>query len=288
MPSTWPTTSERSSATTPSTCSRRGRRCPSSASARASRPWDADSASCGDSAIRSGCRGSWWPRCGRSCSASAPTSRTSSRSPSGPVTSSTRPSSSSASSPTATAASTRSSIAARSRCEVRSSTCSRAPPTRPFASTCGATRSTASPSSPSPTSARPTTSPCAEIFGCRELLPTDEVRERAASLVAREPWGREQWERLAEGQTFEGMESWLPWLTADEHVILDLVGRRTRRSCSSSPAACATAPASSSTRRPASPRRWRRRGASIRTASSRASTSRSTDCSATPTRRRGR
>src|SRR5256885_5524643 len=27
-------------------------------------------------------------------------------------------------------------------------------------------------------------------------LPTDEVRERAAALVARQPWGREQWERL--------------------------------------------------------------------------------------------
>jgi len=66
---------------------------------------------------------------------------------------------------------------------------------------------------------------CAEIFGCRELLPTEEVRERAASLVALEPWGREQWERLAEGQTFEGMESWLPWLTKEEHVVLDLVGR---------------------------------------------------------------
>ncbi len=51
-----------------------------------------------------------------------------------------------------------------------------------------------------------------EIFPCRELLPTDEVRARAAALIAAEPWGREQWERLAEGQTFDGMESWLPWL----------------------------------------------------------------------------
>jgi transcription-repair coupling factor (superfamily II helicase) len=67
--------------------------------------------------------------------------------------------------------------------------------------------------------------PCVEIFGCRELLPTEEVRERAATLIGAEPWGREHWERLAEGQTFEGMESWLPWLTAEEHVVLDLVGR---------------------------------------------------------------
>jgi transcription-repair coupling factor (superfamily II helicase) len=64
-----------------------------------------------------------------------------------------------------------------------------------------------------------------ELFPCRELLPTDEVRERAARLVGAEPWGREQWERLAEGATFEGMESWLPWLTEGEHVLFDLVGR---------------------------------------------------------------
>jgi transcription-repair coupling factor (superfamily II helicase) len=55
-----------------------------------------------------------------------------------------------------------------------------------------------------------------EIFPCRELLPTDEVRARADKLVAAEPWGREQWERLADGQTFDGMESWLPWLVADD------------------------------------------------------------------------
>ena len=64
-----------------------------------------------------------------------------------------------------------------------------------------------------------------EIFGCRELLPTDEVRARAARARWRlEPWGREQWERLAEGQTFDGMESWLPWLADDERVLLDLIG----------------------------------------------------------------
>ena len=82
----------------------------------------------------------------------------------------------------ATGASTRSSTAARSPCAARSSTCSRPPPTRPSASTCGATRSTGSPSSPWPTSARPSTSTEVEIFPCRELLPTDEVRERAAAL----------------------------------------------------------------------------------------------------------
>ena len=50
------------------------------------------------------------------------------------------------------------------------------------------------------------------IFPARELIPTDDVRARAKSLVATEPWGREQWERLGEGALFEGMESWMPWL----------------------------------------------------------------------------
>ncbi|MGI8759303.1 MAG: CarD family transcriptional regulator, partial [Acidimicrobiales bacterium] len=62
-----------------------------------------------------------------------------------------------------------------------------------------------------------------ELFGCRELLPTKEVRARAADLVATQPWGREQWERLAEGQIFDGMESWLPWLADGEHSLFDLV-----------------------------------------------------------------
>src|SRR5690606_22717004 len=52
----------------------------------------------------------------------------------------------------------------------------------------------------------------AAVFPCRELLPTPDVRARAEELVAREPWGREHWERLGQGLTFDGMESWLPWL----------------------------------------------------------------------------
>jgi transcription-repair coupling factor (superfamily II helicase) len=63
-----------------------------------------------------------------------------------------------------------------------------------------------------------------EVFGCREVLPTAAVRARAAALVGTEPWGRAQWERLAEGQLFDGMESWLPWLVDDERVLADLVG----------------------------------------------------------------
>ena len=61
------------------------------------------------------------------------------------------------------------------------------------------------------------------IYPTRELLPTEEVRERAAALVSSQPWGREQWERIAEGQVFDGMESWLPWLAEREHLLPDLL-----------------------------------------------------------------
>jgi transcription-repair coupling factor (superfamily II helicase) len=62
------------------------------------------------------------------------------------------------------------------------------------------------------------------IYACRELIATDEVRARAARLVGTEPWGREQWERLAEGMVFDGMESWLPWLADGDDVLVDRIG----------------------------------------------------------------
>lgn len=65
----------------------------------------------------------------------------------------------------------------------------------------------------------------AAIFPARELLPTAEVRARAKELIGEEPWGREQWERISEGQTFDGIESWLPWIAQDEHLITDLLPR---------------------------------------------------------------
>ncbi len=52
-----------------------------------------------------------------------------------------------------------------------------------------------------------------QIFPCREVLITDELTVKAEELMASEPWGREQWQRLADGEIFDGMESWLPWLS---------------------------------------------------------------------------
>jgi len=71
-----------------------------------------------------------------------------------------------------------------------------------------------------------------ELFPARELLPTDAVRARAERLIATDPWGREQWQRLIDGEVFEGMEAWLAWLVdhgvgsdeEPEHVLVDLLG----------------------------------------------------------------
>ena len=62
-----------------------------------------------------------------------------------------------------------------------------------------------------------------EVYPARELRPDAAMRQRAASLVASQPWGREQWDRLADGELFEGMESWWPWLVEQPAVVPDLL-----------------------------------------------------------------
>ena len=106
----------------------------------------------------------------------------------------------------------------------RSSTSSRPPPTPPSASTCGATRSTGSPSSPSTTSAAPTTSPRCGSSRLASCCPATSVRARAAALVAEEPWGREQWERLAEGTlSSTGWRAGCRGSSTDDTLITDLL-----------------------------------------------------------------
>jgi len=61
------------------------------------------------------------------------------------------------------------------------------------------------------------------IFPAREMRPTPTLRSRAKELIASEPWGRDHWERIANGELFDGMESWLPWLAREELVLADLL-----------------------------------------------------------------
>ena len=63
-----------------------------------------------------------------------------------------------------------------------------------------------------------------ELFGCRELVTDEAMRKRAADLVATDPWGRHQWDRIAHDEQFDGMESWLPWLVDDVELLPDLLG----------------------------------------------------------------
>ncbi len=63
-----------------------------------------------------------------------------------------------------------------------------------------------------------------ELYGCRELVVDESMRKRAAELVGSAPWGRQQWERITDGQQFDGMESWLPWLVDGEELLCDLLG----------------------------------------------------------------
>lgn len=62
------------------------------------------------------------------------------------------------------------------------------------------------------------------IHAAREVVASPAIAEKAEALVASEPWGREHWERLADGEFFDGMESWLPWLTDRDSVLIDHVG----------------------------------------------------------------
>ena len=62
------------------------------------------------------------------------------------------------------------------------------------------------------------------VFPAREVRPTPAVQAAAERLIASRPWGREQWERLVEGQFFDGMESWLPWLAGDDQIITNRLG----------------------------------------------------------------
>ncbi|HEU5455502.1 MAG TPA: DEAD/DEAH box helicase, partial [Nocardioides sp.] len=62
---------------------------------------------------------------------------------------------------------------------------------------------------------------------CRELLLTDEVRERAARLGERHPQLREITDKLAEGMAVEGMESLAPALVDEMEMLVELLPRET-------------------------------------------------------------
>ena len=67
-----------------------------------------------------------------------------------------------------------------------------------------------------------------QIFPARELLPTKSVKDRAMGLISSAPWGRAHWEKIADGEIFDGMESWLPWVVDKEETILGCLPQSSR------------------------------------------------------------
>ena len=66
-----------------------------------------------------------------------------------------------------------------------------------------------------------------EIFACRELLPNDRRRARARDLSSSAPFARDQFSRIADGELFDGMESFAPFLD-DELLLCDLLAKDDR------------------------------------------------------------
>ncbi|MFV1970643.1 MAG: transcription-repair coupling factor [Acidimicrobiia bacterium] len=58
------------------------------------------------------------------------------------------------------------------------------------------------------------------IHPAREVILDSNLAERAGELLTDAPWAADTWDRIADGISFQGMESWLPWL-APPRTILD-------------------------------------------------------------------
>ncbi|HLF44188.1 MAG TPA: transcription-repair coupling factor [Acidimicrobiia bacterium] len=57
-------------------------------------------------------------------------------------------------------------------------------------------------------------------YPAREVRPGGVLVQRASELVISEQWAASTWDRIAQGQLFPGIESWLPWV-ADPISLID-------------------------------------------------------------------
>ena len=99
----------------------------------------------------------------------------------------------------------------------------------------------------------------AVLFGCREVVATAAVQATARSLLATEPWGATHWERLSQGELFDGMESWLPYVHPSAELLPDLLAPGSQVVLVE-PRKIRDRPSDSSTRKQPSRRRWPRPG----------------------------
>ena len=66
------------------------------------------------------------------------------------------------------------------------------------------------------------------IHACREFIPGPDERARARALIGTVRFAEEQFERIAEGELFDGVESFLPWLEDQELLLPDLLSDEDR------------------------------------------------------------
>ena len=62
------------------------------------------------------------------------------------------------------------------------------------------------------------------LFGCRELVATEEIRSAARERAAAQPWTSSALSRLADGSNFDGMEGWLGFVASHEELMTDSLG----------------------------------------------------------------
>jgi transcription-repair coupling factor (superfamily II helicase) len=58
-----------------------------------------------------------------------------------------------------------------------------------------------------------------EAYPAREMRPDEALSAAAADLSVAEPWAVSTWDRIAAGLTFQGLESWLPWLAPARSTV---------------------------------------------------------------------
>ena len=59
-----------------------------------------------------------------------------------------------------------------------------------------------------------------EVHPAREVIIDARLADRATELLTDAPWAADTWDRIANGISFQGVESWLPWL-ARPHTMFD-------------------------------------------------------------------
>ncbi|NNN20086.1 MAG: transcription-repair coupling factor [Acidimicrobiaceae bacterium] len=65
------------------------------------------------------------------------------------------------------------------------------------------------------------------IYPARELLVSQYVKEQATLLLRDDSYAQSTWEKIARGQFFEGMESWLPWVDKPAKNVGEFLGPNT-------------------------------------------------------------